>query len=89
MQTLLAILNRSLPLPQLFTLRITNPPYMTLVIEGIGEGPRGLPAISVAHDGEQNGDPMRDPEMCFGVELKDGKLVDLTPVLLPQRLRRI
>jgi hypothetical protein len=28
-------------------------------------GPGGLPAISVAHYGEQNGDLMRDPEMCF------------------------
>ena len=28
-------------------------------------GPLGLPAISVAHYGEQNGDLMRDPEMCF------------------------
>ncbi len=39
---------------------------MELVIEGMDEsGPMGLPAISVCHYGEQNGDPMRDPEMCF------------------------
>jgi hypothetical protein len=25
----------------------------------------GLPALSVCHYGEQNGDAMRDPEMCF------------------------
>ena len=47
-------------------LRIENPPYMTLVIEATDEsGPCGLPAISVAHYGEQNGDAMRDPEMLF------------------------
>lgn len=39
---------------------------MALVIEATPEpGPLGLPAISVAHYGEQNGDLMRDPEMCF------------------------
>jgi hypothetical protein len=29
-------------------IRLENPPYMRLVIEYVGEGPRGLPAISVA-----------------------------------------
>jgi hypothetical protein len=39
---------------------------MVLVIEATPEpGPCGLPSISVAHYGEQNGDLMRDPEMCF------------------------
>ena len=39
---------------------------MALVIEATDEsGPCGLPCISVAHYGEQNGDLMRDPEMCF------------------------
>jgi len=47
-------------------LRIENPPYMALVIEAIDEsGPCGLPALSVCHYSEQNGDAMRDPEMCF------------------------
>jgi hypothetical protein len=47
-------------------LKIDNPPYMELVIEAMDEsGPCGLPAISVAHYGELNGDAMRDPEMCF------------------------
>jgi hypothetical protein len=47
-------------------LRIENPPYMALVIEATDEsGPCGLPALSVCHYGEQNGDLMRDPEMCF------------------------
>ncbi len=49
-------------------LKIDNPPHMELVIEAMDEsGPCGLPAISVAHYGEQNGDAMRDPEMCFEV----------------------
>jgi hypothetical protein len=47
-------------------LKIDNPPYMELVIEAMDEsGPCGLPALSVAHYGELNGDAMRDPEMCF------------------------
>jgi hypothetical protein len=47
-------------------LHIDNPPYMALVIEATDEsGPCGLPAISVCHYGEQNGDAMRDPEMLF------------------------
>ena len=47
--------------------RIENPPYMRLVIEHIG-AMNGLDLISVAHYGEQNGDAMRDPEMCFMVK---------------------
>jgi hypothetical protein len=54
-------------------LKIDNPPYMELVIEAMDEsGPMGLPAISVCHYGEQNGDLMRDPEMCFELGLIDG-----------------
>ncbi len=38
-----------------FHIRIENEPWMTLVIEDTQErGPNGLPAISVAHYGEQN-----------------------------------
>jgi hypothetical protein len=47
--------------------RLENPPYMRLVIEYVGDGPRGLPSISVAHYHEQNGDAMRDPEIVFEV----------------------
>jgi hypothetical protein len=54
------------------TVRIENDPYMPLTIEYIGLGPRGLPALSIAHYGEQNGDLMRDPEMCFEVEIENG-----------------
>ncbi len=54
-------------------LRIDNLPYMALVIEALDEsGPMGLPALSVAHYGEQNGDAMRDPEMCFELGLAGG-----------------
>ena len=48
-------------------IRLLNPPYMRLVIEFIGPGPRGFPAISVAHYYEQNGDLMRDPEIVFEI----------------------
>jgi hypothetical protein len=48
-------------------IRLENPPYMRLVVEHIGQGPRGLPAIAVAHYCEQNGDAIRDPEMVFEV----------------------
>jgi hypothetical protein len=33
-----------------------------------------LPAISIAHYGEQNGDLMRDPEMCFELSESSGNL---------------
>jgi len=55
--------------PSLY-LKIQNPPYMELVIEAVDEsGPCGLRSLSVAHYGEQNGDLMRDPEMCFELSL--------------------
>jgi hypothetical protein len=58
-------------------LRIENLPYMALVIEALDEsGPMGLPAISVCHYGEQNGDLMRDPEMCFELGLAGGAHLD-------------
>ena len=66
MQTLLDILKRAGGWNPSLYLKIENAPYMALVIEATGKsGPSGLPAISVAHYGEQNGDLMRDPEMCF------------------------
>ena len=39
--------------------------YMPLHIEDIGEGPDNLPAVVVSHTYLQNGDLMRDPEICF------------------------
>jgi hypothetical protein len=54
-------------------LHIENPPYMALVIEAMDEsGPCGLPALSVAHYGEQNGDAMRDPDMGFELGFAGG-----------------
>jgi hypothetical protein len=66
MQTILRILERAGGYRPTLYLKIENPPYMALVIEATPEaGPLGAPSISVAHYGEQNGDLMRDPEMCF------------------------
>jgi hypothetical protein len=66
MQTILRILKQAGGWHHGLYLKIENPPYMALVIEATDEsGPCGLPAISVCHYGEQNGDLMRDPEMCF------------------------
>jgi hypothetical protein len=68
MQTILAILKKAGGWHHGLHLHIDNPPFMALVIEATDEsGPCGLPAISVCHYGEQNGDAMRDPEMLFEV----------------------
>ena len=77
MQTLLDILKRAGGWnPSLF-LKIENAPYMALVIEATDEsGPCGHPAISVCHYGEQNGDLMRDPEMCFELVTAEGSHLD-------------
>jgi hypothetical protein len=66
MQTILRILKQAGGWHHGLSLKIENPPYMALVIEATDEsGPCGLPVLSVCHYGEQNGDLMRDPEMCF------------------------
>ena len=72
MQTLLNILKKAGGWNPSLYLKIENSPYMALVIEATDSGPSGLPAISVAHYGEQNGDLMRDPEMCFELGLAGG-----------------
>jgi hypothetical protein len=73
MRTILDILNKAGGWHPGLYLKIENLPYMELVIEAVDEsGPMGLPAISVAHYGEQNGDLMRDPEMCFELGFHDG-----------------
>ena len=48
-------------------LRLEVPGFMRLVIEHVGTGPRGGEMVSVAHYSEENGDPMRDPEIVFEV----------------------
>lgn len=73
MKTILAILQKAGGWHPGLYLKIENPPYMELIIEGVDEsGPCGLPALSVAHYGIQNGDAMRDPEMCFELGLAGG-----------------
>ena len=73
MQTILSILKQAGGWHHGLYLKIENPPFMALVIEATDEsGPCGLPAISVCHYGEQNGDAMRDPEMCFEFGLAGG-----------------
>ncbi len=68
MKTVLDILKKAGGWHHGLYLHIDNPPFMALVIEATDEsGPCGLPAISVCHYGEQNGDAMRDPEMLFEV----------------------
>jgi hypothetical protein len=54
---------------------VENPPFMRLVIEHISGGPNGLPAISVAHYYELNGDLCQDPEMSFEIESSPEGLV--------------
>ncbi len=73
MQTVLDILQRAGGWHHGLHLRIENEPFMALVIEATDEsGPCGLPAISVCHYGEQNGDAMRDPEMLFELGFAGG-----------------
>jgi hypothetical protein len=77
MKTILAILSKAGGWHHGLYLKIDNPPYMELVIEAMDEsGPLGLPALSVAHYGEQNGDLMRDPEMCFELGSAGGAYLD-------------
>ena len=79
MKTIARILELAAPLQAGFHIRVENEPWMTLVIEDTQErGPSGLPAISVAHYGEQNGDLMRDPEMIFEAE-ESGDKTNLIP----------
>lgn len=73
MKTVLELIKRAGGWHPGLYLKVSNEPYMALVIEATDEsGPCGLPAVSVAHYGEQNGDLMRDPEMCFELGLAGG-----------------
>jgi len=49
--------------------------YMPLCIERLGYRVHGLPVYSMTHYGEQNGDLMRDPDITFTVDQKNG-LID-------------
>lgn len=78
MKTILDILKKAGGWHPGLYLKIDNEPFMELVIEAMDEsGPCGLPSISVTHYGAQNGDAMRDPEMCFELGLAGG--AHLTP----------
>jgi uncharacterized protein DUF6908 len=50
-----------------YSARFENAPYLPLCVEVLPVSPVGVPAVSVAHYGEQNGDLMRDPEIVFAV----------------------
>jgi hypothetical protein len=78
LQQLIAIHPPLLSRPET-TVKIENAPYMSLTVENIGLGPRGLPALSICHYGEQNGDLMRDPEMCFEMEIENGEVKEFHP----------
>lgn len=79
MQTILHILKSAGGWHPGLSATIDNSPNMPLVVEALDEsGPCGLPALSVAHYGEQNGDLMRDPEMCFELSFAGGE-ADLNP----------
>ena len=79
MQTIVRILMEAGELQSGFHLHVDNPPWMPLDIEEIGiSGPNRLPTICVAHYGQQNGDPMRDPEMLFEVR-RQGNEIELFP----------
>ena len=78
LQQLIAIHPPLLSRPET-SVKIENPPYMPLTVENIGLGPRGLPALSICHYGEQNGDLMRDPEMCFELEIEGDRLKEAHP----------
>jgi hypothetical protein len=62
---------------------IENEPFMRLVIEDIGKGPRGHQAISVAHYFVQNGDLCQDPEMAFEL-VPEGEGVKYEPFMFQQ-----
>jgi len=56
-------------------IKICNEPYMPLSCELIGEtevSGQSLQCFSMCHYGEQNGDLMRDPDVCFFIQ-KDGE----------------
>ena len=85
MKTILAILKQAGGWHHGLSLKIENPPYMAFVIEATDEsGLCGLPALSVCHYSEQNGNLMRDPEMCFELGYAGG--AHLNAFLLLQRL---
>lgn len=73
MRTVFRIVEEAGGLDTFDWVRLENPPFMPLVIESLAEpGPNGHRALSIAHYGEQNGDAMRDPEICAEVVVENG-----------------
>ena len=59
--------------------KFTAPGYMDLTIENIWDTDHeGNPVYSICHYGELNGDLMRDPEMTFSVNWKEGTILPLS-----------
>jgi Domain of unknown function (DUF6908) len=80
MKTILQILEAAGGPQGVKHISIENSPWMRLVIEVLAEpGPNGHVVVSVAHYGEQNSDPMRDPEMLFEVVQDEGGQPQLWP----------
>ena len=79
MRTVLAILNRSLPLPARFEFTIHNQPFPALTIRSITSGPRDLPAIAVCQYRASGTRQLRHPEMCFEVDIRSSFAFDLLP----------
>jgi len=75
MQTVLEVIQQAGGLNPGLCVSIENAPWMRLVIEVLPErGPCEHVVVSVTHYGEQNSDPMRDPEMLFeAVEDESGR----------------
>ena len=72
-KTILQIIEEAGGLPKAECISIDNELWMRLVIEVLPErGTDGHIVVSVAHYGEQNSDPMRDPEMLFEVVEEGG-----------------
>jgi hypothetical protein len=79
-KTILEIIEEAGRLPKAEWISIDNEPWMRLVIEVLSErGPDGHVVVSVAHYGEQNSDPMRDPEMLFEVVEEGGGQPEFWP----------
>jgi len=73
MQTILEILKQAGGWHHGLTLKIENPPHVALVIDAVDEsGPRGLPALSVAH----YANALAMPEMCFELGPAEGLLLN-------------
>ena len=80
MKTVLQIIEEAGGWTNAECISIENEPWMRLVIEVLPErGPDGHVVVSVAHYGEQNGDPMRDPEMLFEVVEEESRQPEFWP----------